>query len=225
MVRVARPRIVFGPSDPKLSAFYMPGHVKPRELRSPAPWVPSQATIPPPLMLPFKTHRSQPRTPAPAIEPHPAPASAGPALHLLRRIDPDEVERARQSALCGHAERQPRLLETRLGGADHLAVTVEGVKVRRRRGSVGAEPMRRAAGIAAASTSAGNSSRRLIRSRSACSSTGAPAAAGLSTGSRARPGLAEDAGETGMGVLDVIDRIVLRLALGEIEIEVEGRVV
>ena len=128
--------------------------------------------------------------------------------------------------LRAEAEGQARALDPLALGADHLAVAVEGVEVGGDRGRVGADPVRRPPRRRLADLvgelEQALDQRLLARLQRDARRLGVGPGGGLLPG---RAGFAQDAGDPRVGVLDVVDRVVAGLAAGQVEVEVDGRLV
>ena len=142
----------------------------------------------------------------------------GRCSHPLRRADPEQAERrARSSAWSRRRARAARPRAPALG-ADHLAVAIEGVEVGGGRRRVGAEPVRGAAlgrrrDLAPGARAAGGPAPARRGSAAAPSAASARAAAAIASLARRTPssaGLAQDARDPRVRVLDVVDGVVLR---------------
>ena len=128
--------------------------------------------------------------------------------------------------MVSRAERQSRPLDPLTLCPDHLAVAIEAVEVGGDRGRVGADPVRSTAlgGLAHLGGELEQALDQLtlggLERRSRGGRTGARC-----DQPRLGPGFAQDAGDASVGVLHVVDRVVVGLAAGQLEVEVNGGVV
>ena len=146
-------------------------------------------------------------------------AGRPPALHRLGRGDPEQPERVRERDLRRARQREPRRRALRLGRVDDPRVAVEGVERRRQLGRVGGDALR-LLGRDRVLDDLGN--RATARASAA---SGAPPSAPATAAAGVEPGLgrlAQDRGDPGVGVLDVVDRVLVRLLLGELDVEVDA---
>ena len=141
-------------------------------------------------------------------------------LHRLGRGDPQQRRaRWRASILRRAREREPRRRALRLVRVDDPRVAVEGVELRRQLGRVGGDAVRLLGRDRVL-----DDLREAGRSPGRARASGAPASSARDRRRRRQPGvggLAQDRGDPGVRVLDVVDRVLGRLLLGQLDVEVD----
>ena len=197
----------------------------PRACRSPAPVTSTDRRRASSSSRPSKASRSPRRSvPGPQVGATTGRGISASDLHI--RSGAEMPSRPSAPAIVRFVSRQSAsrdALDPLPLGADHLAVAVEGVEVGGDRGRVGADPVRGAARGRLADLvgelEQALDQRLLGRLQRRARASASPAAAG---GRLARvPGLAQDAGDPGVRVLDVVDGVVAGLAAGQLEVEVD----